>query len=47
MSDAATCVSRVGEIDMSHMPFQRLNQYDCSAGEVVGKKLKSFYIFIL
>lgn len=47
MSDAATCVSRVGEIDMSHMPFQRLNQYDFSVGEVVGKKLKSFYIFIL
>lgn len=47
MSDAATCVSRVGEIDMSHMPFQRLNQYDFSAGEVVGKKLKSFHIFIL
>ena len=47
MSDAATCMSRVGEMGMSHLPFQRLNQYDFSVGKVVGKKLKSFKTFIL
>ena len=47
MSDAVTCMSRVGEMGMSHLHFQSLNQYDFSAGKVVGKKLKSFKTFIL